>query len=191
MSISHALKPYAHPMKKRVLNKLCSRYAYFLPYPYTKHFFDKHDTALKASKVIPDDVFTELYKFAFVRNPWDWLLSLYKYIHQNKAHHRNKKVSHLADFEAYIRYEIARGKENQSKFLFGKNGQCLVDFIGRYESLEVDFAKITEAIGVAETLPHINASKHKSYHDYYNAKTRNLVAQHWARDIEVFKYCFE
>ena len=40
-------------------------------------------------------------------------------------------------------------------------------------------------------LPHHNRSQHAHYSSYYDDETRDLVAQHWARDIETFGYRFE
>jgi len=66
----------------------------------------------------------------------------------------------------------------------------LTNFVGKFENLEQDFAKICEAIGVNVHLPHDNRTKHKNYRQYYNQKTNNLISQNFEEDIKLFNYEF-
>lgn len=66
----------------------------------------------------------------------------------------------------------------------------IVDFIGRYENLEADFATVAARLGIAGNLAWVNASRHAGYRDYYDDVTRVIVAKRFARDIAAFDYRF-
>ncbi len=81
---------------------------------------------------------------------------------------------------------------NQLDYLVDDEGSLIVDFVGRFETLESDFARLADEIGLPGlTLPKLNQSSHKHYSEWYPAKTRKLVAERFARDIEAFGYRFE
>ena len=64
------------------------------------------------------------------------------------------------------------------------------DFIGRFETLADDFAKVCAHLGVEATLSHVNKSNHRRYTDYYDDETRDIIARACADDIERFGYRF-
>jgi hypothetical protein len=140
--------------------------------------------------IFPNKVFEEYFKFGFVRNPWDTMVSYYHFLHSNQSSHRNKKVQALDGFKQYLEYEIKRNKYHQTQFLTDNNGELLVDYVGRFESLQDDFDKICKKVNVSASMPHSNKSKHKKYQEYYDEETKQMVAEHWKADIEMFGYTF-
>jgi hypothetical protein len=98
-----------------------------------------------------------------------------------------------AVFEVLKRFKQLPGRDGlyQSNSVYDMDGRMLVDFVGRYESLEADFAEIMERVGLNLKLPHLNPTKHRDYRSYYSAATRDRVAELWAIDIENFGYTFD
>lgn len=66
----------------------------------------------------------------------------------------------------------------------------LMDFIGKMENIEADFAHVCEHLGIRNTLRHLNKSEHRDYRSYYNEETKALVARTFRDDIETFGYSF-
>ena len=160
---------------------------YFLPQPFDDH--------VKANEVV-DSMGTEAFKsyfsFAFVRNPWAWVLSRYTYTLKNPRHKRHQLVTGGGSFEGYLQW-LSNEEELfylQKDFVCNSEGERLVNFIGKQEQLDNDFAHVCGAIGINATLPVFNVSSSSSYRDFYTTDSRKLVEDMYAEDIEYFKYKF-
>lgn len=160
--------------------------------------FPRHSKVIAAYEMLPREFFNELFKFAFVRNPWDLQVSSFHHIKRERPHLMNG----IDDFETFLRwkldpkrsyqYHIDTSIELQSDYLIDLHGKTLVDFIGRYERLEEDFQEVCSRVGLTNIeLPHKRKAKdRKSYREYYNPFTQQLVAEHFKQDIEMFGYEF-
>ena len=172
---------------------------------------DTHMHLSRAYEVYPR---TRTYRAAaFVRNPWDRLISWYEEILQNGQRLswwkrlRNKQYNVLRHqvltrtdgFESFLRrgpkFKNRLGeypfRANQVDYLVDGDGRMAVDFIGRFESFEHDARGIGVMLGVElNSIPHLNASTHRNYRDYYTPETRDMVARRFSRDIETFGYDF-
>ncbi|MBT8445756.1 MAG: sulfotransferase family 2 domain-containing protein [Gammaproteobacteria bacterium] len=149
-----------------------------------------HATALQAREHLGHEVYDSYFTFAFVRNPWDWQVSLYHFMKQSPLHPQYWLSRQFSDFDDYIEWRCKSDRKLQKSFLTDAHGKLIVDYIGRFETLNEDFAKICDKVGIESKLPHKNRSKHEGYKKYYNDKTRALVAEYFAEDIEFFDYQF-
>jgi hypothetical protein len=153
--------------------------------------FPAHAHATVAKRCLPPEVYDGLFKFAFVRNPWDRLVSRYAYLLNNEKHPRHKFVRRMKGFEDYVAWELGRGRFFQHTYVTGPDGKLIVDFIGHYERLREDFEKVCARLKVSADLPRANASAHQDYRTYYSPSTRELVGKYFQRDIELFGYDFD
>ncbi|MCK4473133.1 MAG: sulfotransferase family 2 domain-containing protein [Anaerolineae bacterium] len=156
--------------------------------------FRKHATAVEVKAKLPNEIFKNYFKFTFVRNPWDLMASQYHYLLQKKDHRLHTLVSRMDSFEEYIDW---RAHQSDRKFLqqkdycFDSDGKLLMNFMGRYETLENDFMTICDLIKVGPIrLPRLNASEHGSYRNYYNQRTRHMIYDLYRQDIELLQYEF-
>lgn len=145
---------------------------------------------------------TDYYKFAFVRNPWARLASLYHDFTKKRGHQYSALVRHeqplfheFKDFEDLcLRVQDTPWWQDiffKSQFdLLALNGRLGMDFVGRYERLQLDFDHVCQKLGVATKLLHMNEGKYdsSSYHQYYTDAARDAVAKLYARDIQEFGY---
>lgn len=70
-------------------------------------------------------------------------------------------------------------------------GKLAADRVLRFETLAQDFAQLAAELHFPITLPHLNRSSPKSpYQQHYTDSTRELVAQRFREDCELFDYRF-
>jgi hypothetical protein len=151
----------------------------------------QHLLATQIRREVGDGLFTAYFKFTFVRNPWDRAVSQYMLTRRRKDLQEYIGMSGGDSFERYL--ELISRREHvqwtpQHRFIFDGEGRLLVDYVGRFESLERDAAGVFERIGVGGALPHAHATERLSTATYYNRCTIERVAQIYAQDIEVFGY---
>lgn len=187
-SVREALAPYCLPRPPK-FHSLLRRFG--LPRDYRRYRFRTHGGLVDAQRILPAAVFRDYFKFAFVRNPWDRLVSSYHYILERPGHPHHRRVRRLGSFAAYVEYEAHRGKFRQYDLLCRTGGEPGMDFVGRFERLEQDFDQVCRKLGIEAALPHVNVSRHRSYADYYDPATRALVERSWRQDIEAFGYTFD
>lgn len=198
-NIQHALRPF---MKVKGRSKLRRLLGLLGPVNragglYRQLEFSEHAPAEKVRRCLPAGIYAGLFKFAFVRNPWDRLVSRYAYLLRKTEHARSREVNQLGSFDAYLRWELARtgqagGMRHQADYVLGSDGRLIVDRIGYFERLEEDFAEICRRIGVPAFLPPPKAHAPRGdYRSFYSDETRDLVARAYARDIELLGYSFD
>jgi chondroitin 4-sulfotransferase 11 len=151
------------------------------------------------------DGWDEYFKFAFIRNPWDRLVSWYTMI-TTFDKPGNALWWYVQDnsstFEEFIRnctgeIEVKEGiyysfAYNQLDYVTDEHGDLLVDFIGRLENFDEGVREVFHRIGLeSETVPHHNRSGHRHYSTFYTPETEMIVRERFKRDIEYFGYEFE
>ena len=156
-----------------------------------------HRTVGEIRAVLPDDEWEAAYKFAFVRNPFDKVVSQYLYrVRKNRTHLRSRPMSfpdwvRLTLAERDPRYrDVERPFLPQTEWLDDGSGGIAVDFVGRFERLEEDFAILARELGVEADLPWLNASERGPYRDYYTPEATEIVREAFSSDLAEFGYEF-
>ena len=153
----------------------------------------QHLLASQISQEVGSDVFDRFFKFSFVRNPWSKTVSQFCYARTRKDLMKFIGMSRWTSFRRYL--DLIQETEHvqsyeQWRFIVDSEGNRLVDFVGRFEEIDADFAKVAGRIGMSGTaLPHDRRRKHKKdFRTYYNSTTVDKVAEIYCRDIEMFDY---
>ena len=156
----------------------------------------QHLLAWQVREEVGRDVFRAYYKFAFVRNPWDRVVSQFAYMQRRPDLMDYVGMTSNTEFKAYL--ELIRLKEHvqwmpQVQFLLDHDGSLLVDRIGRLESFNEDCAQIFDTLGLTlDQLPgHANRSKRQAFQYYYSdSEAIEVVADIFAEDISFLGYEF-
>lgn len=140
---------------------------------------------------LSDESYVGYHKFAFVRNPWDRLVSCYSDKVVGKKMFRRcwgKDFSYFVDYVSEFDLQYADRHFRLQSTLIPDN----VDFIGKFESLSADFQTIVDNLNLpVEKMGHRNKSTRKDYKDYYDKELRQKVAILYQKDIERFNYTFD
>lgn len=163
-----------------------------------------HSTAYNINKLLGNELFSRLFSFAFVRNPWDIQFSLYKYILGSTHHNRHQEIIKFKDFEHYLKHTYYKHLEKlsiegktpldmQMSFVCDKNAKQLVSYVGRFEKINQDFEYILNEIGFnpKPKLPHLNKFTNNDFRHNYTSQMVDWVNEMHTNDIKYFGYTFE
>lgn len=146
----------------------------------------------------------EYFKFAVVRNPWAFCLSIWTYAHHCKKQWEGMDTSNFPD-PAWVRavnnitsnknYSDfclkAYKKDIQYDFLHDSSGNCMVDYVCKLENVQQDIDHVCSLLDLpAQKIPHENASNKQNYRSYYNEQSRDFIAQLCKNTINKFNYKF-
>jgi hypothetical protein len=153
----------------------------------------EHNRATRAIEIIGSDEFFACYRFSFVRNPWDRMVS---WFHRGKQEGRIIKrrfdIRRDTTFEEFLTETLhPRLYMQQLEYLSSLRGKLLVDNIFRFEDYLPGVRSLCQRFAIDPSrLPHETASRHEHYTTYYTDATRQLVAERFADDIARFGYTF-
>ncbi len=167
-------------------------------YNISQQILPNHLTAREMRDRLNPVVWERLFTFAFIRNPWDRLLSLY--------HYRSAAGEiQVQSFQSYLELFFESASESDASpyhyhghyyqcvdYIMDENGQLMVDYVGRYENRVSDLKQL-KSINPKLDLGklHLNKSdRATSYREHYNHQSQALVATIAKRDIEAFGYEF-
>ncbi len=162
-----------------------------LPIPSISTMGHGHIPATRIRPHLEQEIWSTYFKFAFVRNPWDRFVSACLMWQKDDDNFQS-------DPEAFMQKVLVNKKAMkhflfypQHHFICDKAAHSLVDFTGKYETLQSDFNTITTQIGLPDiTLEKINASVRQPYRDYFTGDWKEIIGKIYQQDIEQFGYRF-
>ena len=137
--------------------------------------------------------YSNYFSFTFIRNPYDRIVSAYKYFRKLKEGHRwykrNKIISDAAnqmDFKEFVNHIpdfMKLMKREEGSFESGIHFQPFyyfldepVEYIGRFENIQHDYFNIRSRINLSlKNLPKTNSTNNSNYRELYIEQTKNTV----------------
>ena len=160
----------------------------------------KHQKALPIQQALGDE-FENYYRFTFVRNPFDWIVSNYEF--NRGLHHPYVKGTKFNvaisvpkftaeySFSYWLHWWVEQFRPSQHMMICDEQGELLVPHIFKFESLTSDIEKVIETLNIKNTPPlkHLLQSKgRKPYQEYFDNESAEFVRKHFKRDLELFDY---
>ena len=165
---------------------------------------DNHQPTRAMRDVLGPREWDRRFTFSFVRNPYSRLVSWFafckKLAKQGTLPADARKLYLTASFSQWVldgcphHFNAVRfhgvNPLSLCDYLLDEKGNVMVDFVGRVENFNADFAVVCKKLGVpTPTLKHVNKSKHAAYRNYYRVPAvRKAADKMLARDCEVFGY---
>tara|TARA_R110000824_G_scaffold14726_12_gene62502 strand:+ start:2917 stop:3579 length:663 start_codon:yes stop_codon:yes gene_type:complete len=173
-----------------------SKYGYHCkPHHYT---LEQHHNM----KIFNKESFLYAWKFTFVRNPFDRLVSVYHYSQDTYGTKSNvafeefiQKVKKAVEMKEYYKW-LGPTQPNhicpQYLYVYNK-GNKLADYVGRMENFDVDLQNIFEQLKLAplSSINKVNMTpKRDKYRKYYTDDTKRVVEKIYEKDLNLFNYEF-
>jgi hypothetical protein len=105
--------------------------------------YNKHMTAGELRAKVDRRAWDEYFKFAVVRNPFDYAVSLYFWSNRDK----NPSTTHFRQWLLSRPKKLPRNRQ-----ITHIDGRCAVDFMVRYEQFEQDLGEVVRRSGLPATL---------------------------------------
>lgn len=146
--------------------------------------------------------FNRFFKFAFVRNPYDRLISTFSYLSQGgnqrgDLYFQDLIASKYLTLERFVLKFLDNEKINeiallkpQYLYIHDAKRNCMIDFIGRYERIQEDSEYILNKLKINKKLPHKNKSRKdtKLNEQLKNSEVKKKICELYNSDFELFNY---
>lgn len=172
----------AYYNKYKVVRKLVGRHSRWLGAYYYEHM-----PAWRVRELVGEDVWRSYFKFCVERNPWDKVVSYYLW----KSYGQGKKMPSFSD---YVTHKTHRLPANAKLYFDGD--KLLVDNVYEFSRLGEMLADLRGRLGIDihEPLPREKTGikvDRKPFAEYYNQKTRAIIARVFSKEIELMGYQFD
>ncbi len=136
-----------------------------------------------------------LFKFAFVRNPFDRLASCFRHVIQHGVMYKIQEHPDLHKDMSFERFVDVISEIDVDKMDIHFRPQYTFipeqpDYVGKFENIQEDYLKVCGLIGIKgqPVLLHENKTEKTRFKDYYTKETISKVIKIYEKDFELFGY---
>jgi chondroitin 4-sulfotransferase 11 len=147
-------------------------------------------------RIIDPDVWDAYFSFAVVRNPWDKAVSEYHWY--CRWHPPIPFDAWVLGLSFRMNQPVAKivevGHDIEQHEFTHLDGKQIVDHVARFEDIDAEWAHIQDKLGLPQSqLLNDGATAsvgRGEYEGYYTDLTKDVIAEIYAKDVELFGYAF-
>lgn len=194
-SLRQALKPFRprweQSLPLKVLRKLPGAEGNSLLYDFTNR---PHTTCAKAQKLLRHS-YDNLFAFALIREPSEWLLSCYRFFMLGHSRVRGSSRP-VRNFEEYLQAMIELGgkKPSQGAMIIDLSGALLVDRIGLFSQIAAFANEVSDRLRLGlPQLEHLNINPSTEHapesldREVSQDQLMDFVSKYWGLDLAIWK----
>ena len=139
----------------------------------------------------------DYFKFGFVRNPWDRLVSCWrnKVVDSNYfglPDNQHRQLQSFDNFVSFVTDQDLEHCDHHIRLQASLIDMNAVDFVGRFESFEADLLKVAQRLNLGSvSIGKKNSSvRNSDYRREYSEVSANKIEIAYSRDINLFQYEF-
>lgn len=153
----------------------------------------KHSRLIDLYGLATEDQIERYFVFTMVRNPWDRIVSLYRWARVQTFEHPMVTLARHRSFSEYVNIPVIQKTLQTTPYdhyVRTRLGIERCDLFVRLENLDEDLPRLEARLGIRlSPLPHLNASgRERDYRMSYSDRDRRLIGRICARDIARFDY---
>ena len=160
-----------------------------IPVPEVAAIGHGHVSFQQINACLPVETLSSYFKFGFVRNPFDRFVSTCFFLNRHNQRFVGNEVEFMRQAINKVRFRQRVLARPQYRLLTDEHDRLMMDYVGRYETLQESFDEICRQTGLTPSiLSRKNASQHQRYECYYDASLKELVVGYYRKDFQFFGY---
>ena len=160
-----------------------------IPVPEVAAIGHGHVSFQQIRACLPVETLSSYFKFGFVRNPFDRFVSTCFFLNRHNQIFVGNEVEFMRQAINKVRFRQRVLARPQYRLLTDEHDRLMMDYIGRYETLQESFDEICRQTGLTPSiLSRKNESQHQRYECYYDASLKESVVEYYRKDFQLFGY---
>jgi len=155
----------------------------------------KHSTLANAEGLITRDEMAQMFTFTLVRNPWDRMVSYYRWLQGQSFNHPAVALAKAKGFSGFLNDPLTLQTfraHPYASYMTDGAGQVHANAYIRLEHLAEDLAPLERHLGFSLDVPHANASNRpRDWRGFYTEPDAETLADICAVDIAAHGYGFD